>query len=604
MPSFSLSWLLVSSLLVQRSLGVTLTDPDQLKTKTYDFVIVGAGTAGLTLASRLTEDPKVSVLVLEAGVSDQDVLPAIAPFLGPTLTPNTPFDWNFTVTPQEGLGGRSFPYPRGKLIGGSSSANYMMHQYGSTEDWDRYARITKDAGWAWKNMRQYVKKHERIVPPVDDHSTEGQLIPSNHGTDGEVAISLPGFNESIDARVFKTTQELEEFPYNEDTSGADHSLLGIGFIQSSIDRGVRSSSSTGYLAPANGRPNLTVLINAHVLKVLKTGTKAFRAVEFATSPGSAPITIQAKNEVILSAGTIGTAQILQLSGIGNKADLEALGIPVLVDLPVGDNLVDHTFLPNIFRVEGEESFDHILRDTEKTVAAVTEWATQKTGFIANNIANTFGFARIPEDLSIFKTVVDPAPGPQSPHFEYIPTNFHLKPGFPIPPTGSYFTIVTVCLNPTSYGSVKLASADPYDKPLIDPRLLTTDIDLIVMRESVKATKRFVSAPAWSDYIIEPVGTLAGNTDDEIDAHVRGLATTIFHPVGTASMAAKGNKEGVVNPDLTVKGVEGLRVVDASIFPLIPSTHTQGPVYLAAERAAVIIKEHYDNDGYAAGRDEL
>jgi choline dehydrogenase-like flavoprotein len=290
---------------------------------------------------------------------------------------------------------------------------------------------------------------------------------------------LPGFNESIDARVLKTTRQLKEFPYNEDMSGVDRSLLGVGFIQSSIGGGVRSSSSTSYLAQANQRPNLTVLINATVLKLLQTGfhhgLKSFRAVEFTNSPGtgsspagtlypaylsivssnqtgsgSAPVTIHANKEVILSAGTIGTAQILQLSGIGNKPDLEALKIPVLIDLPgVGKNLMDHTFLPNLFTVHGQDSFDHILRSSDLTTAAVTQWATNKTGFIANNVANNFGFARIPEDSSILKKIEDPAPGPHSPHFEFIPTNFYLNPGFATPPTGSFFTMVTVLLNPTS-----------------------------------------------------------------------------------------------------------------------------------------------------------
>ncbi|KAF8170084.1 hypothetical protein BJ912DRAFT_1025458 [Pholiota molesta] len=613
MFSFTLGGLLLASFLAQSTLGIILTQPAQLTARTYDFVIVGAGTAGLTLANRLTEDPKVTVLVLEAGVSDQGVLAAIAPFLGPTLTPNTPFDWNYTVTPQEGMQNRSFPYPRGKLLGGSSSANYLIHQYGSTEDWDRYARVTKDSGWAWKNIRQFVKKHETIVPPADKHNTADQLIPSIHGTNGATSISLPGFNESIDARVLKTTRQLKEFPYNEDMSGVDRSLLGVGFIQSSIGGGVRSSSSTSYLAQANQRPNLTVLINATVLKLLQTGShlglKSFRAVEFANSPGSAPVTIHANKEVILSAGTIGTAQILQLSGIGNKPDLEALKIPVLIDLPgVGKNLMDHTFLPNLFTVHGQDSFDHILRSSDLTTAAVTQWATNKTGFIANNVANNFGFARIPEDSSILKKIEDPAPGPHSPHFEFIPTNFYLNPGFATPPTGSFFTMVTASQSDIPYvsvsGSIKLQSTNPFDKPVIDPRFLTTEFDLTVMRESVKTTKRFLAAPAWSDYIIAPVGALNATTDDEIDAYVRGLTTTIFHPVGTAGMAAKDANGGVVNPDLTVKGADGLRVVDASIFPFIPSSHTQGPVYLVAERAAVIIKECYDELSKVRDVDEL
>jgi choline dehydrogenase len=236
-----------------------------------------------------------------------------------------------------------------------------------------------------------------------------------------------------------TTGQLSEFPYNEDMSGGDHSLLGIGFVQSSVGGGVRSSSSTSYLANANSRPNLTVLINATVLKLLQSGTKddlkSFRDVQFSSSPGmylipfrtiikvlsaGPPTTVKACKEVILAAGTIGTTQILQLSGIGNADDLKALGIPVLVDNPaVGANLIDHVLLPNIFNVK--DSLDTLLRDTKLLGAAINEWTVNKTGVIANTLGNTFGFARLPNDSSIFTTVDDPASGPKSPHWEIIHT---------------------------------------------------------------------------------------------------------------------------------------------------------------------------------------
>ncbi|KAF8154533.1 aryl-alcohol oxidase [Crassisporium funariophilum] len=597
----------LASILVVPTLCATFTSVSQLPTLKYDYVIVGAGTAGLVLANRLTENSNIQVLVLEAGVSDAGVIPAIAPFLGPTLTPSmqscTPFDWNYTVVAQTGLNGRTFPYPRGRLLGGSSSANYMFHQYGASGDYDRLSTVTGDTGFKWTNMRQYIQKHEKIVPPTDGHDTTGQFIPSLHGFSGEVSVSLPGNSQGIDARVIATTSQLKsEFPLNHDMSGGDQPLLGVGWVQSSVGGGVRSSSSTSYLANGNSRPNLHVLINATVMKLIQSGTKgglpSFRSVQFTSSPGTAstpagnaPTTVTATNEVILSAGSLGTAQILLLSGIGPKADLQALNIKSLVDNPsVGSNLSDHTFLPNIFNVKAGESFDPMLRDSSLIGAAINQWATNHTGVISNNVANNFGFQRLASNSTIFKTVKDPASAPTSPHWEIIFSNFWINPGIALPATGNFMTVVTTLISPTSRGTVKLRSTNAFDKPIIDPKFLTSAFDIFTMRESVKAVKRFVAASAWSSYVVSPFGALASTTtDDAIDAYVRGLSTTIFHPVGTAAMTSTSAKYGVVNPDFTVKGTDGLRIVDASIFPFIPSGHTQGPTYLIAERAADIIK---------------
>ncbi|KAF9477982.1 alcohol oxidase, partial [Pholiota conissans] len=585
---------LAASLLFHPCFAATLSEPSQLTTLTYDYIIVGAGNAGLVIANRLTENPGTTVLVLEAGVSDQNVVPAMAPFLGPTVTPNTPYDWNYTVVPQAGMDNRTFPYPRGRLLGGSSSANYLLHQYGPNDDWNRMGAVTGDPGWAWDNMSKYLQRHERFVQPSDGHNTTDQFIPSLHSFTGEVPVSLPVFNQSIDARVIATTQQLAEFPYNEDMSGISGTSVGVGWVQSSMSQGLRSSSSTTYLADANGRPNLTVLINALVVKLVQTpslsGTKAFRAVEFTdarSQTGSTFHTVQANKEVILSAGSIGSVQILQLSGIGAPEDLTPLNITVLVDSPqLGKNMNDHTLLPNIYSAQGNDSFDHLLMDSAATQAALTEWAVNKTGFISNNVANNFGFSRLQSDLV---PVPDPAAGPNAPHFEMIYVNFWLDPVISSPDTGSFFTIVTALLTPTSRGTVKIRSTNPFEAPLIDPNMLTTDFDITAMRESVKAIKRFAAAPAWSDYLIAPLRNLSATADADIDAYVRQYTTTIFHPSSTAAMAPFNSTNGVVNPDLTVKGVEGLRIVDLSVFPFIPACHPQGPLYLLAERAADIIK---------------
>ncbi|KAF8797727.1 alcohol oxidase [Phlegmacium glaucopus] len=585
--------LLTSFVLVAPSSGALYTHPSQLPTLTYDYIIVGAGTAGNVIASRLTENPNYSVLVLEAGVSDEGVLPAIVPFFGPTLSPNTPYDWNFTVAPQAALNNRVFAYARGKILGGSSTINYLAHQYGSSADYDKIAAETGDAGWAWNSIKKGIYKHEKFVSSVDGHNTAGQYIPSNHGIDGEVSVSLPGYSQTIDAKVIATTQELaDEFPYNPDMGGGDE-VLGIGWIQSTIGGGVRSSSSTSYLRKALSRPNLHVLINATVMKLLPTGVRggkiSFGGVQFASSADVPPSFVFANEEIILSAGAIGTPQILLLSGIGPSADLTALGIPTIFDNPsVGNNLTDHVFLPNVFEVRGAESIDHILRDPAAIGDTLTQWTTSKTGVFANGVGNHYGFFRLPPNSSIFSTVVDPASGPKASHWEMIVMNFFITPGVPPPSSGSFMTLASALISATSRGFVKLATANPFDKPIIDPKFVSTEFDKFCLRESVRAVKRFLSGSAWKDYVIGPYGSAAGTTDEEIDAHVQNLASTVNHVMGTAAISAVNAGWGVVNPNLKVKGVEGIRVVDASVFPHPVNAHTQGPIYLLAERAAFII----------------
>ncbi|KAJ2914009.1 hypothetical protein MD484_g6402, partial [Candolleomyces efflorescens] len=594
--STGLRVLLASFLIATPALGGLLSDPSQLaKDLTYDYIVVGAGTAGNVVAHRLAEKGS-KVLVLEAGVSDQGVLAAQVPFLGPTLTPGTPFDWNYTVAAQDGLNGRTFPYPRGKLLGGCSSVNYMVHQVGSSEDYDKLARDTGDSSWSWKNIRKFIFVHEKIVPPADGHNTRGEFIPENHGTRGLVSVSLPGNAQGIDQRIIATTKELaREFPFNPDTGGGN--VLGVGWVQNSIGNGQRSSSSTTYLAEALKRSNVDVLINAHVTKLVQTGTTrrvggtvpAFRALEFSSGPGASVTRVRARKEVILSAGAINTPQILLLSGIGPRQDLQALGIPTIVDnQSVGRNLSDHVLLPNIYQVKGSESIDQLFREPARIGSALDQWTNSKTGVLANGVTNHLGFFRLSKNAPIFATTPDPSTGPKASHWEIIALNFWLNPGVPLPPAGNFVTFISALISPTSRGFVKLASANPFTAPIIDPKFVTTQFDIFALREAVRAVKRFAGANAWKDYITRPFGGLASTSDADIDAYVRAQSTTVFHPVGTASMTAKNARWGVVDPDLKLKGADGVRVVDASIWPTIPNAHTQGPVYLIAEKAAALI----------------
>ncbi|KAG6872927.1 hypothetical protein C0995_005185 [Termitomyces sp. Mi166 len=576
----TLSALLLSILSARAALISNVAD---LPNEDFDFIIVGGGTAGNVLANRLTENLYTRVLVLEAGPSDAGVLATQIPFLAPTLANPGPYDWNYTTVNQTGLGGRSIAYPRGHILGGSSSTNWLVYTRGSSEDFDRYATVTGDQGWSWKEVLPYFKKSEKWNAPTDNHNTTGQFDPSVHGFNGLVGVSLPSDLVPIDPLVINATQQLGgEFSFNVDYNSGKP--LGVGWCQSTILQGQRSSSSTAYLAPQFlKRPNLTVLVNAQVSRLLQTSKKTptFLGVEFRGSDGTLK-QLRAQKEVILSAGTIGTPHILLNSGIGSSSALKAVGVTPLVDLPdVGVNLSDHPVIGNPWLVNGNDTFETIRRDPDPALA---QWQASRTGPYSDTILDHIGFVRVPPALV---PSPDTAAGPSSPHFEIIVSN-----GVPpfLPPQGNFLTLTTIVVSPSSRGSIKLRSNNPFDAPLIDPGLLETNFDKLAMREAIKSAVKFASAPAWGNYIVGTASGLSVNeTDAALDAYAAANAGTLFHPVGTASMSKKGASNGVVDPDLKLKKVNGVRVVDASVLPYVPSAHTVAPVYAVAERAADLIK---------------
>ncbi|KAG6916145.1 hypothetical protein DXG01_008296 [Tephrocybe rancida] len=577
--------------------SATLAAPS-VTSNNFDFIIVGGtcpapafcggsltmtpgGTAGAVVANRLTENPNFKVLLIEAGQS---------------ATPNTPYDWNYTTVAQPGLGGRSIPYPRGHILGGSSSVNYMIYTRGSQDDFDRYASVTRDQGWSWKSMQQYFRKNERFTPPVDNHDVTNQVDLSIHSKTGINSVSVSGFPTPIDGRVINATSQLGgDFKFNLDINSGNE--LGFGWLQVTTDGPRRSSSATSYLAPNfRQRPNLHIVLGAQVSRLLQTGTEhglpAFRGVEYRLKSDGSIRKATATREVILSAGSIGSPQILLNSGIGASTDLTAVGIKPIVNLPdVGENLSDHSLLGNGFLVNSTETFDDFTRDPSIAAKDIEVWKTTGKGFLVDTIANHFGFIRLPKTDPIFKTNADPSAGLRSAHYELLIANSLAL--IDSPPTGNFLGIATVVLTPSSRGSVKLRSNNLFDTPLIDPGLLKTDFDKATMRAAVKSALKFLTAPSWAGYVISPVGGLeSAQTDAQLDAYIQNNGATIFHPVGTASMSPKGAKTGVVDPDLKVKKVVGLRVVDASVLPFVPSAHTQAPVYAVAERASDLIKAAY------------
>ncbi|KAI0321294.1 hypothetical protein OF83DRAFT_1161884 [Amylostereum chailletii] len=588
--------LFLAAVVLQPTLATLFHEPSQLPRKEYDYVVVGAGVGGSVVANRLTEDGSKTVLLVEAGPNDEDIEFIHVPFLASTLSPNTALDWNFTTIPLPGLDNRTIPYPRGFALGGSSSINYMAWTRGTSDNYDSWANLTGDQGWSWDSIKPLFEKIEALVPPADKHNISGQIDPSIHGTEGAVEISVQGFLTPADGRVITAAQELkEEFPFNLDMNSGDP--LGLGWSQVSAGGGQRDSAAVAYLRPALDRSNLDILVNTCVTKLLKTGDEdslpVFRGVQITQSETSDYFTVHAKREVILSAGAVGTPQLLMLSGIGDTAELARHGIAPLVALPdVGKNAQDHVLLPTNWAVNASDTLDDIFRNQTRFAADLAEWRATRAGPFAGTLGSQIAWARLPDDAEIFESVQDPSPGPHTPHYELIFSDtFQPVLGGQPPATGHYISVTTALVTPTSRGSITLSTSNPFDAPLINTGFLTTPFDVFTIRAAVKAAQRFMSAPVWDGYILGQFGAFQfATTDAEIDAYARATAGSVFHLVGTASMSARGADAGVLDPDLKVKGVRGLRVVDASIFPTTPTGHTQAPTYVVGERASELILE--------------
>ncbi|EKM76823.1 hypothetical protein AGABI1DRAFT_77908 [Agaricus bisporus var. burnettii JB137-S8] len=583
MPTFT--GLLILSIFVTSGLCAVYQQLSDLKQDRFDFVVVGGGTAGAVVASRLSEVEKFQVLVIEAGPSNEGVLNSQVPLLAFDIQ-HTPYDWNFTTTPQKFANGRTVSYSRGFMLGGTSSTDLMVFTRGTTDDYDRWARVTGDPGWSWDQMFPYFIKNERFMPPTDGRNITGEYDPTIHGYDGMTRVSLVNeVQNPFESNVFAAADELGgNFQFNLDMNNG--TLLGTAWVQGTNGGGERSSSATAYLTrQILGRKNLHVLLNTRTTRIQRSKTSSSDGPEFdkvEVVGNGWPRLFRATKEVILSAGSIGSPHILFHSGIGDAQELESVGIKPRVNLPsLGKNLTDHPFLLMVFEANTTEP--NIFANSTLLAEAFEEWNSSRTGPLANIPSANIIYGRLPTNLPFD----DPSPGPNTGHWELV-LSLNRRP------TATPQVIAAISIvSPTSRGTLTINSSDPFDSPLIDPTFFATPGDIAIARDAVRNVRKFFAAKSWEGYITSETPPSAGaDSDDELDAFISGNFTTTWHPGCTAMMSPKGADYGVVDPDLKVKGIRGLRIVDASVMPFLISGHLLAGIYAIGERAADMIKQDW------------
>lgn len=541
--------------LLPRNKGITVLDFG-----TFDYVIVGAGAAGCVLANRLSEDPDTRVMLLEAGGSDRYHWVHIpVGYLYCIDNPRT--DWRFRTAPEPGLNGRSLLYPRGRLLGGCSSINGMLYLRGQAADYDGWRQMG-NSGWGWDDVLPYFLKSE------DYH---GGAIPGQHGAGGGMRIEEQRLRWDI-LDAWKDAAVAAGIPETEDFNLGDN--FGVGYFKVNQRNGFRWSVVRGFLRPAMSRPNLTVLTHAQSDRLIFEGHRA-KGVQF--SHLGAPSKVYAAAEVILSAGAIGTPHLMQLSGLGPAALLREHGVEVLHDIPeLGENLQDHLQIRCAYKITGAKTLNTMAASLHGKAMIGLEYLLRRKGPMAMAPSQLGAFAYSSEGLA-------------SPDLEY-----HVQPvtldAFGQPPHKFPAITASVChLRPDSRGHVRLTSSDARKAPVIQPNYLSTDSDRLVAARAIRLTRHIMAQAPLAKYMpqeFKPGPEL--RTDAELARAAGDIASTIFHPVGTARMG--GDTGAVVDPRLRVRGVDGLRVVDASVMPRITSGNTQAPVIMIAEKAADMIRE--------------
>jgi len=577
----------------------------------YDYVIVGAGASGLTVANRLSEDQDVSVLVIEAGDFDQNEDYVTIPGLAGGAV-GTKYDWNISYAADEGLDGRVVSIPQGKIVGGSTKLNRMVFDRGARSDYDGWETLGNE-GWNFETFLPYFKKNENFTPPTPEIEAEYniEVNPEYHGDKGYMQTTYSPFFWPTTKNIVQATEELG-ISVNDQATG---NAFGGYFCPHNLDpkTATRSSAEEAYYASAEARANFHILTGNLVSRILTekcNDTEAVKVtgVEFSASANATRQQTKAKREVILAAGTLHTPQLLQVSGIGEASLLESINVETVVDLPaVGYNLHDHLSIAVVNILNTTILTNTLTTNTTFAAQAREQYDNDRSGPLTSPTGDFLLFLPVQTYSNATQSILSQAVAggssaslpPNTPaevargygaQFDSLNKKLQANDSAMMEVIWADGVMVLGLQHPYSRGSVKASSSSMFDAPVADVGFLRNEVDTALLREGVHFARRLAAAPSilsLNPFEVSPGGNVTADAD--IDAFIRSTASTLYHPAGSCKMGSREDG-GVVDQNLKVYGVEGLRIVDASVMPILPASHIMTTVYATAEKAADIIKE--------------